>query len=165
MPTLRSIIWTFSTHDKAMLFFLIHRHYCSFFRHVSWLSIQRYQKHKENGWESTHKAKKKLPNGNMGRKGGYEQKVRLINTHPAMDRRHVKMSSSCKHWVHHNLAIPAGVVRIEKLRCRMSQEPGWGRGKIRFLWLSVPLMHARTYTIISAMDWTQGAMHTTELHL
>lgn len=28
---------------------------------------------------------------------GSEQKVRLISTHPAMDRRHMEMSSSCKH--------------------------------------------------------------------
>lgn len=69
----------------------------------------------------------------------------LITTHPAVDRWHMKMSSSCKHWVHHNLAIPAGVVRIEKLRCRISQEPGWGSGKTRYLWLSASLIHALTH--------------------
>lgn len=52
-----------------------------------------------------------------------------INTHPAMNRRHVKMSNSCKHRVHHDLAIPTGVVSIKNLCCRMAQESRRGEKK------------------------------------
>lgn len=111
-----------------------------------------------------HTQSKQAAKWKHGLERGDQQKVRLIGTHPAMDRRHMKMSSSCKHWVHHNLALPAGVVRIEKLRCRVSQEPGWGRGKTGTCDYRYP---SRMYlhTSIYAMNWTQGAMRTTEWHL
>lgn len=43
-----------------------------------------------------------------------------------MNRRHMEMSCSCKHWVHHDLAISTRVISIEDLGCRVSQEPRRG---------------------------------------
>lgn len=41
------------------------------------------------------------------------------------------MSRSCKHGIHHDLALPARVIRIENLCCRVSQEPRRGTRKKR----------------------------------
>lgn len=51
-----------------------------------------------------------------------------INTYPAVNGRHVKVSRGCKHGVHHDLAIPTRVISIENLRRRVSQEPRRGMG-------------------------------------